>query len=233
MHLVGLTIGLFGSLHCLGMCGPIAFALPLRSKTKPQKIMAVFLYHLGRILSYSLIGFGVALIGQGLFILKIQDIISVILGVLLLIIILIPLSLSLKKPRIIKLLENFVLNKFKGLIHNRSQKHFLLIGFFNGLLPCGFVYIALIYGVVQPTVLDTVLIMMLFGLGTVPMMTIAVFWSALIPQNTRLKWQKVFPVFISILGILLILRGLRMDIPMISPSNQSEVPINSQWDCTQ
>jgi len=232
VYLIGLTIGLFGSFHCLGMCGPIAFALPIGNTSSFQKVVAVSLYHLGRISSYGTIGLLVSLVGQGFFLLEIQDVISIGLGILLLMSVILPKIFNSSRWAWMKTMHQWVLKRLKNVIQVRNTGQFFLLGVFNGLLPCGFVYVALLYAIVQSTIHDTVIIMMLFGLGTVPVMSIAVFWRYLLPMRLRNKWQKAVPIFLSVLAILLILRGLRLNIPMISPSSTTtEGLISSESPC--
>lgn len=229
MYLLGLSIGLFGSLHCLGMCGPIAFALPIGTKNTHQRVVAVSLYHVGRIVVYGTIGLLVSLIGQGLIILQLQDVISVFSGISLLLITFWPKNYSAQNWLLFRTFNQFVFIRLKSLYKTHGKTSFLVLGICNGLLPCGFVYMALIYALVQATTLDALMIMLMFGLGTVPMMTIAVFWRFMLPLNIRNKWQRLIPILVSILAILLILRGLRLNIPMISPST----PPDNTWSSGQ
>ena len=83
-----------------------------------------------------------------------------------------------------------------------------LIGFFNGFLPCGLVYMALIGSISTGNAIEGALYMMLFGLGTVPLMSSAIFFGNFISINARKTIQKVIPVFVVFIGILFILRGL-------------------------
>ena len=62
-----LVLGLAGSFHCIGMCGPIAFVLPINRSSKTSLFYQIFLYHFGRLLSYSMIGLLFGFIGKGLY----------------------------------------------------------------------------------------------------------------------------------------------------------------------
>ncbi len=86
----GLIIGFIGSFHCLGMCGPIALALPIPDSDNFRFYAGRVIYNLGRILSYALMGILIGFISEKLVISGFQQILSVSLGILILIIVLIP-----------------------------------------------------------------------------------------------------------------------------------------------
>ena len=88
--LSGLALGFLGSLHCIGMCGPIALALPSQSKSKLSFYSGRLLYNLGRVITYSIMGLIIGLIGQKINLAGYQQIISVILGIAILIAVLLP-----------------------------------------------------------------------------------------------------------------------------------------------
>ena len=77
-----LVLGLLGSFHCAGMCGPIAIALPLHGNRLPQKIYGGILYNLGRTLTYGLMGAVFGLLGQGVRMIGFQQKVSIIMGAL-------------------------------------------------------------------------------------------------------------------------------------------------------
>ena len=72
-----LVLGLMGSFHCAGMCGPIAIALPLQGNTTGQKIFGGTLYNVGRTVTYGLMGAIFGLLGQGIVMIGFQQKISV------------------------------------------------------------------------------------------------------------------------------------------------------------
>jgi sulfite exporter TauE/SafE len=104
-------------------------------------------------------------------------------------------------------------------LNKKSNKSIFLIGFFNGFLPCGLVYMALIGAVASSNILLGASYMFLFGIGTIPMMTLAVYAGNILKLSLRNKIQKAIPVFVVIIGLLFILRGLGLGIPYISPSD--------------
>jgi sulfite exporter TauE/SafE len=228
-----LVLGLAGSFHCLGMCGPIAFVLPVDRSSKSKLIFQTFLYHLGRIISYSLIGLLFGLIGKGLYLAGFQQRLSILMGVVMIALILIPVSIFNKynftKPlyRII----GQVKQKLGSYLTKKSNKAIFSIGFFNGFLPCGLVYIALLGSISVSNILNGSLYMVLFGIGTIPLMTGAIFLGNFVNLSLRNKIQKAIPVFVVIIGLLFIMRGLGLGIPYISPSDAKLQISNNPADC--
>lgn len=203
------------------MCGPIAFVLPLDRSSKSKMIFQTFLYHLGRLLTYSMIGLLFGFIGKGLYLAGFQQRLSILMGVIMILTVIIPVKVfnrfNITKPLYkaigkIKQQLGIYLNK-------KSNKSIFLIGFFNGFLPCGLVYMALIGSIASSNAFSGSFYMFLFGLGTVPMMTLTVFAGNILKVSLRNKIQKAIPVFVVIIGLLFILRGLGLGIPYISPSD--------------
>ncbi len=89
MLISALIFGLLGSFHCIGMCGPIAFILPVDRTNNFKRISQIFLYHLGRIITYSLIGLLFGLLGKSFYLFGFQQQLSIIVGVIMIIAILI------------------------------------------------------------------------------------------------------------------------------------------------
>lgn len=234
MLLSALVLGLLGSLHCLGMCGPIAFMLPLDRQSEAKKLFQLSLYHLGRIMAYSLMGLAFGLVGKGLYLFGVQQKISVLIGAFMILLVLIPSKklnkFSLAKP-IYKLI-NKVKTKLGQELKKRTPDTFLTIGFLNGFLPCGLVYMALLGAIAMAGVGQGAIYMALFGLGTVPLMTSVVYFSSLFGKKAKIKFQKMIPAIVVIIGLLFILRGLGLGIPYISPAapNQIEM-VASEMEC--
>jgi len=228
-----LILGLLGSFHCIGMCGPIAFVLPLDRSSKTKMLFQTFLYHSGRLLTYSFIGLIFGLIGKGLYLAGFQQRLSILMGVIMIATILIPVSVF-NKFNVTKPLYKAI-GKVKqqlGLyLNKKSNKSIFLIGFFNGFLPCGLVYMALIGSIAASNAVSGALYMFLFGLGTIPMMTLAVYAGNFLKVSIRNKIQKAIPVFVVIIGLLFILRGLGLGIPYISPSDAKLIISNNAAGC--
>ncbi|MCK5815857.1 MAG: sulfite exporter TauE/SafE family protein [Flavobacteriaceae bacterium] len=233
MFYSALILGLLGSFHCIGMCGPIAFVLPLNRENNFKKAGQISLYHLGRLLSYSFIGLIFGLIGKGLFLMGFQQRISILVGVLMIVIVLIPARVF-NRYNFSKPLYSFI-GKVKSnlgkLLKNKSNKALFTIGILNGFLPCGLVYMALVGSIATGHSTLGALYMFIFGLGTVPLMTTAVYLGNILSISIRTKIQKVIPVFVILIGILFILRGMGLGIPYISPSDASLTISNNSVEC--
>ena len=113
---------------------------------------------------------------------------------------------------------------------NRSYKSFFTIGLLNGYLPCGIVYVALFGALAMPTIQYSIFYMLLFGLGTVPMMSLVVIISNLLTNPIRNKIQKMIPILAVVIGMLFIIRGLGLNIPYISPGTTS-LFVQAEADC--
>ncbi|MEZ4968579.1 MAG: sulfite exporter TauE/SafE family protein [Flavobacteriaceae bacterium] len=232
MLLSAVILGLMGSLHCVGMCGPIAFMLPVDHNEPAKKLSQVFLYHLGRLSSYSLIGLIFGFLGKGLYVFGLQQRLSIIIGVLMIVVILIPYN-TFSKYNFSRPIYSF-LSKIKSQLGKELQRKspdtFLTIGFLNGLLPCGLVYMALLGSIATANPWLGALFMALFGLGTVPLMTTAVYFGSMLKGTAKKTVQRLIPVFVILVGILFILRGMGLGIPYISPGPVTEV-VDSTQEC--
>lgn len=216
------------------MCGPIAFILPVDKSDKSKMIWQTFLYHFGRLLTYSIIGLLFGLIGRGLYLSGFQQRLSILMGILMILAILVPTKI-LNKFNITKPLYKSigqVKSKLGLYLKKKSNKAIFSIGFFNGFLPCGLVYMAVFGAVSSGNVLSGALYMFLFGLGTIPMMTGAVFLGNFLKISVRNKIQKAIPIFVIIIGLLFILRGMGLGVPYLSPSDAKLHLSNNPASCT-
>ena len=137
--------GLAGSVHCIGMCGPIVLALPIGQSSRLSFIISRLLYNLGRTITYSLMGLGAGWIGQVIVLSGYQNILSVSMGILILLILFLPTKTAAKLLPF-SFFHNTIerVKRFWGrLLQNSSYTSLFVIGLLNGFLPCGFVYIAL------------------------------------------------------------------------------------------
>ena len=232
MLLSALILGLMGSLHCVGMCGPIAFMRPVDRTNNYKKFGQIFIYHFGRLMAYGFIGLIFGLLGKGLSIFGIQQKLSIGIGIIMIVIVLIPYKTfnkyNLSKP-IYKIISK-VKNQLGKELKKKSPDTFLTIGFLNGFLPCGLVYMALFGSIAMGDALQGSLYMMLFGLGTLLLMTAAIYFSNLLKGGIRQKVQKAIPVFVVIIGALFILRGLGLGIPYVSPAPVTQL-VSSAIEC--
>ncbi len=223
MILTAFFFGLLSSLHCVGMCGPIAMMLPIDRNNRGKKVMQIMTYHLGRLFAYATIGFIFGLLGKGFYLAGIQQELSIIIGVVIIITIVVPdkkiSKFNFSKP-VFKLISNIKTELGKQ-FRNKSYQSIFTIGLLNGFLPCGMVYVALFGAIAMQSIGFGVLYMLLFGLGTIPLMSIVVVLNSYLTVPIRNKIQKIIPYAAVFIGILFILRGLGIGIPYISPSNLS------------
>lgn len=209
-------IGLFGSFHCVGMCGPLAFALP-KAAQNWQIIFQKLNYNLGRSLSYALLGLLMGFIGKQIWIAGWQQNLSILSGLL---IVIISLPKILPFFRIAWQYQNPFQKNFNQLFAKALQRksgHFL-IGMLNGFLPCGFVYLALATALSSDNVWQSGLFMFFFGLGTLPLMFAAMLGINFAKPTFRYRINQLLPVLTLCLGLWFIVRGLNLDIPYLSPS---------------
>lgn len=216
-----LIFGLISSLHCIGMCGPIAMMLPVDRNNPAKKVIQIMIYHLGRLTAYASLGLVFGILGKGFYMAGIQQQLSIVVGVLMITIAIVPEKLFMKynfsKPvyKIISKVKSSLGNQFK----RKSPDALFTIGLLNGFLPCGLVYAALFGAIAMQNVTLGVSYMLLYGLGTIPMMSAVVFISNILSVPLRSKLQKIIPVVAVFIGILFIIRGLGLDIAYLSPSN--------------
>jgi hypothetical protein len=219
-----LFLGLLGSLHCAGMCGPIAVALPLNSQSWFSRILGGLLYNIGRTITYILLGAVFGLAGMGLALGGMQQWTSVIVGIIMILSVLIPRLAPLNKL-FIKATGPFTGNlkkAFGRLFKERTFTSLFSIGILNGFLPCGLVYIALAGALVMSHFYQGALYMLLFGIGTIPVMLAISMAGHLISQKFRQRLGRIIPYFIVLLGFLFILRGMNLGIPYVSPKLSQE-----------
>lgn len=227
-----LIFGLLGSFHCIGMCGPIAFMLPVSRDNELKKFIQVLLYHAGRLLAYSTIGLAFGIVGKTLNLFDLQQHLSILTGILMISVILIP-SLATSKFNIsgpITLAIGKIKSSMGGLLKKKSPDMFFTIGVLNGFLPCGLVYLAVFGAVASGTAFEGSLYMILFGLGTIPLMTSVVYSKGLISPALRQQVRKLIPVFVVLIGIIFIIRGLGLGIPYLSPAPVAEL-ISAEASC--
>jgi sulfite exporter TauE/SafE len=208
-------MGLFGSLHCVGMCGPIAMALPVQDENRFSMASKLLLYNLGRTVTYVFLGILIGLLGEGLFLAGMQKWLSIGLGISLLLIALFSINIENRLLNMPLLGRAFLFIKIQlgKLLKNSSAPALFRTGIVNGFLPCGLVYMAIVGAVSMGNLLGSALYMLLFGLGTIPLMLLTATAGHLASLKIRNKIKKLFPVFVTALALLLIYRGIRFDLP--------------------
>lgn len=222
--IAAISLGLLGSFHCIGMCGPIALALPVHQYSFEKKLLGILLYNAGRVVTYTIIGLLFGLLGQSFFIGGLQQALSISLGVLLLLVVVMSQTNFANKPRF-QFLYSFV-NRTKYLLGNLFNKkglhNLLLIGLLNGLLPCGLVYLGIAGAIASGHYVKGAEFMFYFGLGTIPIMYAVAFFGQFITLKYRNHIRKAMPIVISTMAILLIVRGLNLGIPYLSPRFENQ-----------
>lgn len=235
MLVSALILGFFGSLHCLGMCGPIAFLLPLDHQNNSKKLGQVFIYHFGRLVAYGIIGILFGLLGKGLSLFGIQQKLSIAVGIIMILLVVLPSNYfkgyNLSKP-IYTLLAR-IKSRLGSELKKKTPDTLLTIGFLNGFLPCGLVYMALLGAIAYGNALEGGLYMILFGAGTIPLMTAVVFSKAFFNNPVKSRFRKLIPVFVVLVGVLFIVRGLGLGIPYVSPKQVSTISATSNIECHQ
>lgn len=220
-----LILGLLGSAHCAGMCGPIALALPLVNQSWWTRITSGLTYNTGRVLTYALLGFLFGLLGKGIYLGGLQQWASIGIGVIMILSVIFPfifrkINLESSTYKMISLTKSL----FGRLFAKRSYYSLFVIGLLNGILPCGLVYIALAGAIVSGEARDGLLYMTVFGVGTIPSMLAISVLGNVISVRFRNKIRRIIPFFIILIGILFILRGMNLGIKYISPKIDKREP---------
>ena len=231
--LAAFFIGLVGSLHCIGMCGPIAIALPVPDSNNLSFFTGRILYNLGRVVTYSFLGAVLGLLGGRIALAGAQQVVSIILGVVIIIAVLLPQKYKnyfAQHPLIQKLAQPLKAN-IGVLFKKGTFSAMFLIGILNGFLPCGLVYVALAGAIASGDAISGAAVMILFGLGTVPAMFAATIMGKFINVGIRTKIRKAVPILALILGLIFVLRGMNLGIPYISPKLSTQTEVSSEMEC--
>ena len=215
---MALLLGLGANFHCIGMCGPIALAVPLNRKNSWTMISGLIQYNLGRVLSYAILGVFVGSLGMSIHTFGFLQWISIITGGILII-------YAWRKyigdlfPRLTHnlFLGGLVSRNMGRLIKSESPFKLSLMGVLNGLLPCGMVYVALMNALLAGNIAGSSMAMMAFGIGTLPGMIAVSFLANRVNGNSRKKMTRALPYLLTMVGLMIILRGMNLDIPYISP----------------
>lgn len=232
MFILAFSLGLIGSLHCVGMCGPIALLLPLQRQRKAFRWIQLGAYFLGKTLAYTLMGLLFGIVGEGLFIAEYQQEFSILAGLVMIgmgLFSLLHISLKgLQNP----LLKGFALLKsaLGRQLTKKTLSSSLFIGFLNGFLPCGLVYTALFGALAMGNLWDSMGYMTAFGLGTIPLMLLLVVLGDFLPVGLRRQLNQWLPMVVIVVGILFVLRGLGLGIPYLSPAD-THLLLHPKGDC--
>jgi sulfite exporter TauE/SafE len=218
--ITGLLLGLLSSFHCVGMCGPLALALSWRNAA---------IYQLGRILTYGGLGLVFGLLGRHFYLAGWQHALSLALGGGMLAWVIISWigksgswhGFLLRKKGTAQVKRTAGAGAFtrlvSGLYRSRLPGRTFVLGMANGFLPCGMVYLALSQALLASDARQAMGFMLCFGAGTWPLMMSVSVAGKWIGMNARRRMRKILPLVMTVLGCLLILRGLNLGIPFVSP----------------
>ena len=215
-------LGLAGSAHCAGMCGPLALALPTGGRSGLALLPNRLSYNAGRLTTYCLLGVAFGSVGRSLALAGAQRWVSVALGAVLLV------GVFAARARALTLKFALPANWLKSALGRLIQRQSLIaqygFGVLNGLLPCGLVYIACVGAAATGGLFSGVQYMLIFGFGTVPMMLALSLAGQALPFSFRLRLQRLIPFCLALVAVLLILRGLALGIPYLSPDLTGDAP---------
>ncbi len=220
----GFLLGFMGSFHCVGMCGPIALSVPLSRNGRAAKHSGALLYLLGKTTAYALLGAVLGALGMGAAFMGGQQILSIALGTLLLAGVLLPGNWA--QSGRIGLFTGWVKRQLGHLLRDPRPGHQAAIGFFNGLLPCGLVYLGIAGALSLGHVWQGSLFMVAFGLGTAPALLATMLLGNWAGAGFRNALHRLSPVAVGLMAVLLILRGLDLGIPYLSPQLENMTKVS-------
>lgn len=211
IYWTAISVGFLGSFHCAGMCGPLALALPGGNGSMLSLIGGKLAYNFGRLITYSILGLIAGILGHSFSIRGWQSDLSILSGIIILLFVLF------SNKKVLNFINSklvgvsfFFKQKFGILMKNHSVGSLFTIGLLNGILPCGFVYLALAGAATTQSPLEGATYMFLFGLGTVPIMLTIALSGTFISIKARNFINKLSPVIAIALAIFLIHRGTMM-----------------------
>lgn len=205
MFLSALIMGFAGSLHCAGMCSPLAMTVTNMSRSVLSN--RIF-YNLGRITTYGLLGATVATIGYIIPISAFQNVLSFILGITLIVLAVIGIT-GVRIPLVTNALAKFTVllkNGFGKFIHRKNYAALLMLGALNGFLPCGLTFLALSFCITLSAPAQGFTYMFLFGVGTLPVMLGLVSIVGLIKNKLQWNVKHLTAGLMILSGVLLIVR---------------------------
>ena len=223
-------LGFLGSFHCVGMCGPIALSLPLSKNSNVARWIGHFIYQSGKISAYVILGAIIGMMGEGITLLGVQKGYNIFLGLLMLALGLGSLSGKYNFLFYLEQKMGMMKGRMGSFFHQYSNYALFSIGFLNGLLPCGLVYMAILGASSFGEWGSAVLYMFFFGLGVMPaLVALSVFGHfSSIPIRKHLR--KIYPLSAMVLGIFLIFRSVYIGKQLpVSPfeSSNKEIPLCS------
>lgn len=211
---VALTLGFVGSLHCIGMCGPLALLACQREDQSMSK--SNFFYNIGRISTYTLLGGIFGVLGTFLFVLQFQKWIAIAIGIIMVLSIFSSMNIDglINKIPLIKLYHHRIQKIISSYIQKAKSYSPYVLGMLNGLVPCGLVYLAIAGSIASPHWTDSMLFMFFFGIGTLPAMMGLVAGFQILDFKKKIVIKKLLPVVTMFFGAFLVYRGIMVEMPM-------------------
>lgn len=216
MWYVALSLGAIGSLHCVGMCGPLAIAFGSSQDSSLLRRLWVSLsYHAGRTATYVAMGILFGLVGNAVVIAGLQQWLSILIGVLMVIsfVMSIDIDSAISRSSIGQRWQSATRSLVHGLYQRSSAQPRWLLGMVNGLLPCGLVYLALAGSLASESLVGGGTFMLLFGLGTVPSLVVLTVGSSTVSPSIRKQYRKLLPYVTLLFGLFMIYRGMVVEMP--------------------
>lgn len=217
MYWIALTLGFFGSLHCIGMCGPLALGiLSHKNGGTSISIFSSISYNLGRTIGYMILGLFFGVLGNMIALGGMQKTISITLGVIMVFFFLFSLNPDqlISKHVLLKGFYEKVSHSLSNIAQKSGKMSALNLGIINGFLPCGLVYVAIAGAISLSNIWGSMGFMMFFGLGTFPAMMAVLMSNSLISSRIRLSFRKLYPVIMLVMGAYLIYRGMMSKMPL-------------------
>ena len=219
MYLSAFILGISSGLHCIGMCGPISMMLPLKNATKSKRFFLIILYNTFRISTYAVLGFIFGTLGRQFNLGNWQQAISILFGSIMIVSVVFN-RFSAQFDGITNWYFTKIVRFKNKIIHPKNSGQIsatISLGLINGLLPCGMVYMGLAFSTILASAWHSASFMAVFGLGTLPLMVAMPFLFTIISSKWRSRFNKAIPIIVAVFGMLLILRGLDLGIPYLSP----------------
>ena len=222
--LAAAILGLAGSSHCVAMCGPLLLAInPTSLLSRQEAYVRILGYHAGRLLMYALLGVLVGYVGERLMMVGVGRVLAVLAGALLI--------LAAAGSTIVarlgaiargwSWLARLAASNASAFGQRHRRVGYVVLGLANGLLPCGLVYAALATAASSGGAVRSMMFMVGFGAGTVPLLLALTMSATTIPVAVRQRFRSVLPAVMILAGILLIARGI---LPVTPESHPRSAP---------
>ncbi len=217
MYWIAISLGFLGSLHCIGMCGPLAAGmLGRKNENGIQALWSALGYNVGRTIGYIIIGLLFGLIGSMVAFAGIQKAISIGLGVIMVLFFLFSINPDhlISNHRWLRTFYAKVSTALARLTQKTTHVPAISLGFINGFLPCGLVYLAVAGALSLSNIWGSMGFMMFFGLGTFPAMMAMSMSHKMVSIKNRISMRKIYPIVTLVMGVYLIYRGLMSEMPL-------------------